>query len=107
MPLSFDSPRYNLRDASLADIEQSINGVGHVVLDGLWNTSFLRRLHNFASANFMSSPEGATHFDGALPPDHDRDFFVEFERSGLPALLRHLLSGDFVVSQSERVVRRA
>jgi hypothetical protein len=107
MALGFDSPRFELRDASLADIERSIDDVGHVVLDGLWNRPFLSRLHDFAATNFTSSPAGATHFDGALPPAHDRDFLVEFERSGLPALLRHLLSGDFVVSRSERVVRRA
>jgi hypothetical protein len=107
MALCFDSPRFNLRDAPLADIEQSINDVGHVVLDGLWNRQFLGRLHDFAVTNFATSSKRATHFDGVLPPDHDREFFTEFERSGLPALLRHLLSGDFVVSQTERVVRRA
>ena len=107
MALSFDSPRFNLREASLAEIEQSINDVGHVVLDGLWNHKFLSRLHDFAVTNFTTSSERATHFDGVLPADLDREFFTEFERSGLPALVRHLLSGDFVVSQTERVVRRA
>jgi hypothetical protein len=107
MALSFESPRLNLRDASLAEIEQTINNVGHVVLDGLWNRPFLSRLHDFAKTNFTTSSERATHFDGVLPPALDREFFIELERSGLPALLRHLLSGDFVVSQTERVVRRA
>src|SRR5262249_3637787 len=36
----------------------------------------------------------------------DQDFNSEFERSGMPALLRNLLRGNFVLDRSERVVRR-
>jgi hypothetical protein len=107
MTLSFQSPRFDLRTAAISDIEESIKTTGHVVLDGLWNPAFLTRVHDLAKQNFAASPSGATHFDGVLPPTYDRDFFFELERTGLPALLRHILSGDFVVSRTERVLRRA
>jgi hypothetical protein len=108
MALSFASARFDLRTPpAFKQIETTIDAVGHVVLDNLWNPEFLARLHDFAQENFVSSPHGATHFDDALPPEIDREFFLEFERSGVPALLRNLLSGDFVVSRTERVLRRA
>jgi hypothetical protein len=107
MTLSLISPRFELRDADFLEIERSISNVGHVVLDSLWNRNFLVRLHDFAKQGFATSSTGATYFDGVLSPAYDRDFFIEMERTGLPGLFRYLLSGDFVVSRTQRMIRRA
>jgi hypothetical protein len=109
MPLTFDSPRFSIRDAAFPEIESKLDRVGHVVLDGLWNPNFLTRLRNFGEKHFRDDATGGTHLPDVrgLPGWNDREFFAEIERSGLPAILRHLLRGDVVVSQHERVVRRA
>lgn len=107
MPLSYESPRFNLRTADLTDVKQNLETVGHIIFDGLWNERFLTGLRAFAEDNFAATPTRATHYDGTLSPELDREFLLELERSGLPAVLRYLLSGDFVVSRTERVLRRA
>jgi hypothetical protein len=107
MALYLESPRFDLRAAALSDVETALETIGHAVLDGLWNQPFLTRLRIFAQDNFAASPGGATHWDGTLPPALDHEFFLELERTGLPALQRHLMGGDFVVSRTERVIRRA
>jgi hypothetical protein len=107
MALSFDSPRLSIREASLSDARELLDRVGHVVIDDLWNKTFLAKLRQIAEIGFQSSGTDSTHLIYSLPNAVDREFFLEFERSGAPALLRELLNGDFFVCTNERVIRRA
>jgi len=125
--LTFDSPRFSLRDADLGAIEAALAEIGHVVLDDLWSTPFLAALRDLAEARFRAGDErylgrleglpdsvietylGGVANLGDLAPDYplwDARFFSEVERSGLPVLYRRLFYGDFVVSANERVFRR-
>jgi hypothetical protein len=127
LPL-LESPRFSYRSASLAAIDEALATVGHVVLTDLWSTPFLDRLREIAAIRFASDDAtylgnfdkyphstievylgGFRNFDeigGAGAEEIDAAFFEEIERTGLPALYRRLLHGDFVVSASERVIRR-
>jgi hypothetical protein len=109
VPLTFDSPRFPVRHATFEDIEGELDRVGHVVLDGLWNQAFLSRLRDLAEKNFKADETGNTHLPDVrgIPGWREQEFFSEVERSGLPAILRHFLKGDFVISENERVLRRA
>lgn len=131
--LSFESPRFTLHFSCLSSVDAALASVGHVVIDALWNTEFLAALHGHAAARYErddarfaagfdahadSVVEGYlagvvgldSLFDGADAVESsrawDRRFFSEVELSGLPGLLRVLLSGDFFVGRSERVIRR-
>jgi hypothetical protein len=124
MALSFDSPRASLRTADFKDIDNSLANVGHVVLDDVWNTRFLSDLCVAADRKFCADD---ARFKGryeefsegeidqylgnhaaleSLDAASDEEFFEEFERTGLPAMMRRLFSGSFVLGRSERVVRR-
>lgn len=126
MPI-LESPRFSMRHGDLGEIEKALSTVGHVVLEGVWALPFLERLHAGIAAKFgEDDAKFAGHFDefpvpvidsylgchkgfddfGADRDGFDAAFFEELERSGLPALYRRLLAGDFVVSQFERVLRR-
>src|SRR5262249_5244731 len=131
MALSLESPRFSLRTAAFADIEKTLNELGHVVLDDAWNPQYLENLQAGAKARFEADDARMNGHFGQFPNEvvemylggHstleqiatitgknfevlDREFYSEFERTGLPALLRHLLRGHFVLDRSERVVRR-
>jgi hypothetical protein len=134
MALTIESPRYSLRTASFSDVERTLNELGHVVLDEAWNYRYLEALHARAKSKFEADdalyggrfdqfPDslieqylgGHTNLDEVVIKQGDRiasvkaadhEFFFEFERSGLPALLRHLLNGNFILGRSERVIRR-
>lgn len=122
-----ESPRFNLRSCNFQDVRAALKTVGHAVLDNVWNLDYLRRLHDHAEAKFRSDdarihgnydamPDGVVeghlggtaelYGNGASAEALDREFFLEVERSGLPACYRHLTGGSFVVATSERVVRR-
>jgi hypothetical protein len=136
MALTTESTRYSLRTASLSDVECTLDEIGHVVLDEVWNYRYLETLRARAKSKFERDDAlydgrfdqfpaslveqylgGHTNLDeitlGPAQGDGpasikaaDREFFFEFERSGLPALLRQLLNGNFVLGRSERVIRR-
>jgi hypothetical protein len=132
MPLTTESPRFSLRVAAFDDIEKAIGSVGHVVLDDVWNSNYIRTLYGRAKATWQANDErfigkfdqfaavlieqylsGHTDLDslsstaGLDCTAGDNEFFVELERSGLPALLRRLHRCDIVFGRSERVFRRA
>jgi hypothetical protein len=137
MALTTESPRCSLRTASFSDVERTLDEIGHVVLDEAWNYRYLEALHTRAKSKFEADDAlydgrfdqfpaslieqylgGHTNLDeivaAAAHDDRlasikaaDNEFFFEFERSGLPALLRHLLNGNFILGRSERVIRRA
>lgn len=101
------SQRFDFRTANFADIETSLNEIDHVVLDGLWNVSFLNDLLARTRSHSAKHHEMSITSLEMLSPDLDTAFFIEFERAGLPALMRQLLKGDFVAaSGAERVIRQ-
>jgi hypothetical protein len=131
-----DSPRFSLRDVAFDEIDRKIGEVGHVVLTDVWNPRYLQRLQERVERKFKADdqayegrfdefPDGVidnylgSHANLELLPDwtteqgrqeahaFDDEFYTELARSGLPALFRYLLSGDFVASRTERVIRRA
>jgi len=106
MALSVESPRFSIREDEFAKAHQALDEVGHVVLDGLWRCSFLTMLREIAKRGFHSSSHDATYLPN-IPAGARRELFVEFERSGAPALFRDLLRGDFFVANNEMVLRRA
>jgi hypothetical protein len=55
MALSFDSPRLSIREASFSDARDILDSVGHVVIDNLWNKTFLAKLRQIAEIGFRSS----------------------------------------------------
>ena len=135
MTLSLDSPRFSVRDADFDELDATLEKVGHVVIDDLWNTGFLTWLFQGAQNLFAQYDKRygqhleelpastVNHYKGnsvnlgslfEFDPqwreesaDADRRFFGEIERTGITALLRHLLAGDHVVGRSERVIRRS
>lgn len=110
MPLTFDSPRFLARNASLRGIAKAIDRVGHVVIDGLWDPSFVRGLQRFSEPHFAADPSEATHLPGdlrCLSGWNEQGFVDAIEQSRLPRILHHLLRGDVVVSHNEHVIRRA
>jgi hypothetical protein len=132
MPLTTESPRFSLRAADFADVARAIDTVGHAVLDDVWNPHYLSALHERAKTAFETDDDrfmgkfdefpptlieqylgGHSNLDslslaaGLDPVSCDSEFFLEMERTGLPALLRHFHGCDVVVGRSERVVRRA
>src|SRR4051794_3309193 len=121
MPLSLESPRFSLRTGAFADIERTLTELGHVVLDDAWNGQYLEKLQAGAKARFEADDArmngrfdqfanevvemylgGHTTLEQiATIADRnfdslDQEFYSEFERTGMPALLRHLLAGHFV-----------
>ena len=121
--LSQSSPRIDFRSASFADIDAALKDPGHVVLDNVWNTSFLDEIRQIASERFEQDDEKRNrgesledlngYMGGELSigvfrngPEYNRRLFVEFERSGLPALMRYLFEGPFVLGQSGASARR-
>jgi hypothetical protein len=136
MALTTESPRCSLRTTSFSEVERTLDEIGHVVIDEAWNYRYLEALHARAKSRFDADDAlydgrfdqfpaslieqylgGHTNLDeisvGAAQADRiasikaaDREFFFEFERSGLPALLRHLLNGNFILGRSARVIRR-
>jgi len=109
MPLTLDSPRFSARDVDAAAIEDAIDRVGHVVIDDLWDVFFLLKLHDFAARHFQSEQTGSTHLPDVrgMAGWDENEFFDRIRKSSLPGVLRHMQRGDFVVSESERVIRRA
>jgi hypothetical protein len=130
------SPCVSLRDGDLSEVEHGLDTTGHVVLDGVWNSRYLARLCERAerwfaredatySGKFSQFPRAAIdkYLNGCASveecvldpgrrldlgrPEVEDELFDEFERSGLPALYRYLLRGDFVAARVERSIRRA
>jgi hypothetical protein len=113
MAVSLESPRFSLRSASFGDIEAALATVGHAVLDDVWNPLFLAEAREAALRAFAAPAQQDVGyvaftelFPGPIKDAHDR-LFRELERSGLPALLKHLLAGDVVVDHNNIFVRRA
>jgi hypothetical protein len=126
MALTTESPRFSLRSAKLAEIDAAISEIGHAVIDDVWNPSFLSTVHALARkkyedddrrylGHFSDYPKavidvylGSCNYLESVSNGQDlrEIYFSELDRSGLPALLRELLKGDFFVDESERVIRR-
>lgn len=117
------SPRFDLRTAEQSRITAAIAETGHCVLDGAWNIAYLdslltksKRYFDEMDERYRRDPDALSfgeraqyhgHFAGTHYVTSERDFQFELERSGLTAILRGLLNGDFVSAESERVIRRA
>lgn len=126
MALSLDSPRFSLRSAKFEDIDAAVDEVGHAVLDDVWNPAFLADFRRLSQSSFERDDArysgrldqypkavidvylGSTHQIDYIANGNDvrSQFFLELERSGLPALFHHLFKGDFFVEETERVIRR-
>jgi len=119
MPLSFESPRFSLRNANFSKIQAALESVGHVVLTDVWNLDFLGEMLAAAKRNFAtddSNYDAIAHtaqigsyiggVTGQFGTGSNDEFFLEFERTGLPAALRHIFNGNFVMDFGERATRR-
>ena len=107
MSFTTESPRFSLRTAEFSAIDEAVSTVGHAVIDDAWNPRFLE--HLLQRAKLKVTAEAAniySLFDAREDGDRcDREFYLEFQRAGWPALLRCIFVGDFVLQRSERVIR--
>src|SRR5262249_34609942 len=117
-----ESPRFDWRTCQIEGIAEALKSVGHCVLEGVWNPDYIdmlrmRTIQYFDVLDRHVKHHGlesvgddvAYHYLGGVggidSEADDRTLIHEFERTGLPALFRHL-HGDFVLGRSERVLRR-
>ena len=125
-----NSPQYSLRNCDFNELAETLFSVGHVVLLDVWNIHYLEKVKELIKRKFSIDDErfsngfgdaqkstidaylgGTTDMPsliGTYPEQQtaDEEFFCEVDRSGLPALYKFLLNGNFMVGRSERVVRR-
>jgi hypothetical protein len=131
LAVSLNSPRFSLRTADFDAVDQAIRQTGHVVLDNVWNTHFLSELRQESKSRFeaddrrlekgeslqdvhgyMGGEMGVGVLFGtdaaavAKSAQYSARISMEFERSGMPALVRYLLNGTCVLGDTVASLRR-